>query len=148
MMLGRRRCLLFCALITGVAGCAGTADKKKKTEKETRTHVPKEKKAKHTGKRMRAVAKVLTVDCKSMCTMTFKRCVGEVLVASGKLSQDKYDLIVKSGSLKRVQDAGYAHCVRECKRKSGFEADAEEMNKCLKIADCKTYAACIKVHIK
>lgn len=149
-MLNRRGGLLICALIAGVAGCGGKAAKKKETEKEMRARILKEEKAKLKDQRFRAEArtKLLTVDCKKMCTRTFKNCVGEVLVASGKFDQAKIDMIKKAKAWGKVQTAGFAACVKDCKKKKGFGSDAEAINKCLEIADCKAYAACIKVHIK
>ena len=90
----------------------------------------------------------LKVDCEKMCEKTFKECVGEVLVASGKMDQAKIDMIKKAGAFKKVQDAGYGACIKDCKKKKGFGSDAGEINKCLKAKDCKEYAKCIKKHIK
>ncbi len=90
----------------------------------------------------------LKVDCEKMCAKTFKECVGEVLVASGKMDQAKIDLIKKAGAFKKVQDAGYSACIKDCKKKKGFGSDAAAINKCLDKKDCKAYADCIKKHIK
>jgi len=91
----------------------------------------------------------LKVDCKKLCEKTFKECVGEVLVASGKMDQGKLDAIKnKAGAFKKIKDSGYAVCVKDCKTKKGFGSDAGEINKCLKIKDCKEYAKCVKKHIK
>lgn len=57
-------------------------------------------------------------------------------------------MIKKVGALKKVQDAGYAACVKDCKRKKGFGTDAAEINKCLKLETCDAYAKCIKQHIR
>jgi len=90
----------------------------------------------------------LKVDCEKMCTKTFKECVGEVLVASGKMDQAKLDMIKKAGAFQKVQDAGYGACVKDCKKKKGFGSDAGEINKCLEKKTCADYAKCIKKHIK
>jgi hypothetical protein len=90
----------------------------------------------------------LKVDCKKMCEKTFKECVGEVLVASGKMDQAKIDMIKKVGAFEKVQKAGYGACIKDCKKKKGFGSDAGEINKCLKKKNCKEYADCIKKHIK
>lgn len=90
----------------------------------------------------------LKVDCEKMCTKTFKECVGDVLVAAGKMEQAKYDQIKKAGALKSVQDSGFASCMKDCKKKKGFGSDASSINKCLEMKDCKAYAKCIKKHIK
>ncbi len=90
----------------------------------------------------------LKVDCDKMCGKTFKECVGEVLVASGKMDKAKIDQIKKMGALKKVQEAGYGACMKDCKKKKGFGSDASQINKCLKEKDCKKYAECIKKHIK
>ena len=90
----------------------------------------------------------LKVDCDKMCSKTFKDCVGEVLVASGKMDQKKIDLIKKAGAFKKVQEAGYSACMKDCKKKKGFGSDAGKINKCLEKKDCKSYADCIKKHIK
>ncbi|MFH2010763.1 MAG: hypothetical protein ABI333_29450 [bacterium] len=90
----------------------------------------------------------LQVDCNRMCTRTFNECVGEVLVASGKMDSKKIDLIKKAGAFKKVQDAGYGACMNDCDRKKGFGSDAGKINKCLEKKDCKSYADCIKAVIK
>jgi len=84
------------------------------------------------------------VDCDKMCTKTFKECVGEVLIAKGKLSQKKLDMIKKLGGLKKVQDAGYGACIKACKDEKGLQKDGAKINKCMKIKDCKKFAECMK----
>ncbi len=120
--------LMILALTVTLGGCGDKKDAKKKAKEE-----------------MRAKMKV---DCEKMCTKTFRDCVGEVLVASGKMDKSKIDMIKKVGALKKVQDAGYAACVKDCKRKKGFGTDAAEINKCLKLDSCAAYAKCIKQHIR
>jgi hypothetical protein len=90
----------------------------------------------------------MTVDCDRMCTKTFRLCVSEVLVGSGKLDQAKIDMIKKAGAFKKVQDAGYGACVKDCKKKEGFGTDAADINVCLKMDKCADYAKCIKQHIR
>jgi hypothetical protein len=123
-----RRFLLVCealvlTLTVALVACGDKKVGKKETEKEK-------------------------VDCNRMCARTFKECVGEVLVSSGKMDQKKIDLIKKAGAFKKVQDAGYEACMKDCAKKKGFGADASEINKCLDKKGCKDYAACIKEHIK
>ncbi|MFH2009000.1 MAG: hypothetical protein ABI333_20590 [bacterium] len=88
--------------------------------------------------------KQVKVDCEQLCSHTFKQCVTEVLLASGKLDAKKIDMITKAGALGKVKEAGYNACMTKCKEKKGYGSDAGKVNKCLEKKDCKAYAACIK----
>lgn len=88
------------------------------------------------------------VDCDKMCTRTFKECVGEVMVGSGKMTKKQLELVKKAGALKKMQEKGYEACMKDCKKKKGIGSDAGKINKCLKKSNCKEYADCIKKHLK
>jgi hypothetical protein len=88
------------------------------------------------------------VDCQMMCNKTFMLCVGEVLVATGKVSPDRIRQIQQAGAWHKVQQAGYTACMKDCAKKKGFGSDAVEINKCLALSGCTQYAQCIKKHIK
>lgn len=89
------------------------------------------------------------VDCKKMCARTFKTCLVETLVTSGKLTRKMIDKLKKSaGAMAKIQQAGYNACQKDCARKKGFGTDAAEINTCLALASCAKYAQCIKRHVR
>ena len=90
----------------------------------------------------------LKVDCEKVCERTFKECVADVLIATKKVDSKKMEMIKKVGKIEQVKAAGHKACVKDCKKKKGFGSDAGEINKCMKIKDCKEFAKCMKKHVK
>ncbi len=88
------------------------------------------------------------VDCKVFCERTFGSCGREVFIKSGKLRVDKAKLFKVLGLLKRVKAEGLEKCHKNCGDAEGVFGDAKQVNACLKIKDCKKYAACITQYIK
>ena len=88
------------------------------------------------------------VDCDKMCSKTFKECVTEVMLASGKMTEKQMKLVKKAGALDKMKEKGHEACMKDCKKKKGIGSDAGKINKCLKKKDCKEYADCIKEHLK
>lgn len=88
------------------------------------------------------------VDCEKMCTRAFKECISEVVVAAKKGTVESQKAVEEAGQLSKMQEAGYASCLKSCKKSKGMGSDAGEINKCLAKADCKGFAECLTPYLK
>ncbi len=132
--------LLFLMLVMVPGACGGD---KAKTEKE-KERADLEKLGSGNGK----LALILREDqsrqdCKTMCERSFKKCMVELLGTADKWDQAKIASIKNAETLKKVQNVGYAACIKDCKRNKGLGPNAVKIRKCLKKKKCEDYANCI-----
>ncbi len=83
--------------------------------------------------------------CHDVCHRTFQDCMGQMLLATGKVTRTQLARFVRSGLLGMAKMTGYAGCMRRCQQgqATGQPEATRSVNRCLKKPSCTAYAACM-----
>jgi hypothetical protein len=90
-------------------------------------------------------AKLQKLGCHDVCHRTFQDCMGQMLLATGKVTQTQLNRFVRSGLMGMAKMTGYAGCMRRCQQgqAAGQSEKTQAVKRCLKKRSCQAYAACM-----
>jgi hypothetical protein len=136
------------ALAVGLGACDSKKDSKTAQEEGSSEKGKKEKTTKKDSKTAQEEGSSEKgknkVDCKEVCERSFKTCLSELLITSGKVSAEKLEMVKKRpGMLDRMKKQGFDVCMKNCQKKGGLGADATAINKCLEKKNCQEFAKCV-----
>lgn len=89
--------------------------------------------------------KLQKLKCHDVCHRTFQDCMGQMLLATGKVTRAQLARFVRTGLMGMARMTGYAGCMQRCTQgqASGQQEKTHKVKRCLKKRSCTAYAACM-----
>lgn len=89
--------------------------------------------------------KLQKLKCHDVCHRTFQDCMGQMLLATGKVTREQLKQFVRTGLMGVARLTGYHGCMRRCAKgqATGQQEKTLAVKRCLKKRSCTAYAACM-----